>query len=486
MQKLRGRSPCESRGNTPTVITHDRSNCGLSLNDLKGRGSVAGLKTSLNNSDASLTAKGHAGQNPRVSVVYVLNKRGRPLMPCSPRKARVLLKQAKARVVKRTPFTIKLNIATGEVVQPLTLGVDSGYNSLGLSAVSQDKELYRAEVRLREDMVKLNSERREYRRARRHRKTWYRKPRFLNRKKPEGWLAPSIQHKLDSHIKLINKVKEILPISKISIEVAAFDIQKIKNPEIEGEGYQTGKQAGFWNVREYVLYRDNHQCQHCKGKSKSSVLEVHHLKSRQTGGDRPENLITLCSICHDKISKGQLELKATPSKGFKAETFMSTVRWKLIDELRDSGNMVTHTYGYLTKRRRIELGIPKSHSSDAFVIAGGTTQKRTMWEDFIKEVRKSNRKLFKGDRSHIRNTAERFIYGFQRFDKALYNGVECFIFGRRKTGYFDLRKLDGTKIDSSAKHTKLTLIESAKTLLIERRPALLPTPEGEGFRAGAF
>ena len=471
--------------NTPTVITHDRSNCGLSLNSPEGRGSVTDLKTFLNNPDASLTARGHAGQNLRVSViyphtktfgvrVYVLNKRGKALMPCSPKKARVLLKEGKAKVVRRTPFTIKLHIATGEVTQPVTLGVDSGYNSLGLSAVSEGKELYRAQVGLREDLVKLNSERRQYRRSRRCRKTWYRSPRFLNRKKPKSWLAPSIQHKLDSHIKLINKVKDILPISRINIEVAAFDIQKIKNPDIEGKGYQSGEQTGFWNAREYVLYRDNHTCQHCKGKSKDPVLEVHHITSRQTGGDRPENLLTLCSICHNKVSKDQLELKVKPSQGFKAETFMSTVRWKLVNKLRESGNTVTHTYGYATKQKRIHLGIPKTHSNDAFVIAGGTTQKRTIFEDFIKQVRKSNRKLFKGDRSHLKNTTHRLIYGFQRFDKVLYNRVECFIFGRRKTGYFALRKLDGTKIHSSAKHTKLTLLENAKTLLTERRPALLP------------
>jgi N6-L-threonylcarbamoyladenine synthase len=493
MQKLRERRTT----NTPTVITHDRSNCGLLLNSPEGRGSVAGLKTSLNSPDASLTARGHAGQNLRVSVVYpvrrfyangvyVLNKKGKPLMPCAPRKARVLLKEGKATVVRRTPFTIKLNIATGEVMQPITLGVDSGYNSLGLSAVSRDKELYRAEVKLRKDIVKLNSERKEYRRARRYHKTWYRSPRFLNRKKPEAWLAPSIQHKLDSHIKLINKAKEILPILKISIEVAGFDIQKIKNPNIEGKGYQRGKQAGFWNVREYVFHRDNHRCQHCKGKSKSSILEVHHIISRQTGGDRPENLITLCSVCHDKISRGQLKLKAKPSRGFKAETFMSAVRWKLINKLRKTGNVVTHTYGYITKGRRIKLCIPKSHTNDAFVIAGGTNQKRTISEDVIKQVRKCNRKLFKGNRSHLRNTTERFVCGFQRFDKVLYNGVECFIFGRRKTGYFDLRKLDGTNIHCSAKHTKLTLLESAKTLLIERRLALLPTLVGEDFRARFF
>ena len=482
MQKLRERRLT----NTPTVITHDRSNCGLSLNSPEGRGSVAGLKTFLNSPDASLTARGHAGQNPRVSVVYVLNKRGKPLMPCSPRKARMLLSQSKARVAQRTPFTIQLTMATGETKQSTTLGVDSGYNSVGLSAVSADKELYKAEVRLREDLVKLNSERRGYRRARRCRKTWYRSPRFLNRKKPQGWLAPSIQHKLDSHIKVINKVKEILPISRIVVEVAAFDIQKIKNPDIEGKGYQSGEQAGFWNVREYVLHRDNHQCQHCRGKTKSSVLEVHHIVSRQTGGDRPANLITLCSTCHDKVSRGELKLKAKPSKVFKAETFMSTVRWKLINRLRELGDMVGHTYGYLTKGKRIELGLSKSHTNDAFVIAGGTTQKMAIWEDLIKQVRRSNRKLFKGDRSHLRNTAERLVYGYQRFDKVLYTGVECFIFGRRRNGYFDLRKLDGTRIDPSAKHTKLTLVENAKTLLTERRSALLPTPEGEGFRAGVF
>ena len=469
MQKLRERRLTH----TPTVIPHDRSNCGLSLNSSEGRDSVAGLKTSLNSPNAALTARGHAGQNLRVSAVYVLNKRGKPLMPCSPRKARVLLKEDKAKVVKRTPFTIQLTMATGETKQPVILGVDSGYGEIGLSAVTDKKELYSAEVKLRKDIVKLNSERRSYRRARRHRKTWYRKPRFLNRKKPEGWLAPSIQHKLDSHIKLINKVKEILPISNIIIEVAAFDIQRIKNPSISGTGYQNGEKKGFWNVREYVLYRDNHMCQHCKGQNKDPVLEVHHIKSRQVDGNRPDNLISLCKTCHEKVSQGKLELNIKLSKGFKSETFMSTVRWKLVNRLREMGYAVSHNYGYITKQNRIALGLPKSHTNDAFIIAGGNGQKKTTVEYLIKQVRKCNRKLFKGDRSHIKNTAERFIYGFQRFDKVLWKGIECFIFGRRKTGYFDLRKLDGTKIHASAKAKELSLLERAKTLLIERKAALL-------------
>ncbi|MBT9164608.1 MAG: hypothetical protein DDT23_00610 [candidate division WS2 bacterium] len=385
----------------------------------------------------------------------------------------MLLRQNKAVVVNRTPFTLQLLYATGESKQPIALGVDSGYTYIGLSAVTEKQELYSSEVALRTDMVKLNSERRQYRRARRSRNTWYRQPRFLNRKKPEGWLAPSIQNKFDSHIKVINRVKSILPVSRIKVGVAAFDTQKIKNPDISGTDYQNGIQKDFWNTREYVLYRDDHTCQHCKGKSKDPILEIHHRVSRQTGGDRPDNLITLCNTCHQKVSKKKLVLDIKPSKGFKAETLMSTVRWMLVNRLRESGNVVN--YGYITKSKRIELGLSKSHSNDAFVIAGGNCQGRPIPQFFIRQVRKCNRKLFKRDRSHIRNTAPRLVRGFQRYDKVMWKGMECFIFGRRTTGYFDLRQLNGTKVHSSACYKQPSLLERAKTLLIERRLRLPPS-----------
>jgi len=403
-------------------------------------------------------------------LVYVLNKYGEPLMPCYPVKARLLLKQGKAKVVRRTPFTIQLLYGSSGYKQPVTLGVDSGYVHVGLSAVTDKRELYSAEVNLRTDIVKLLSERRGYRRARRSRKTWYRKARFLNRRKPEGWLPPSIQHKLDSHVKIVEEVKKILPVTRIRVEVTAFDTQKIKNPDISGVKYQNGRQKGFWNVREYVLHRDGHICQICKGKSRDKVLEVHHIVSRQVGGDRPDNLITLCRSCHQKLHRGELNIELRARKGFKAETFMSTVRWKVVNRLRELGNDVTPTYGYITKQRRIELGILKSHNNDAFVIAEGGSQTRSSVYYFIKQVRKCNRKLFKGSRSHIRNTAERFIKGFQRFDKVRYRGVECFIFGRRKTGYFSLRKLDGAVVSDSANCKELELLESARTLLAEMHP----------------
>jgi N6-L-threonylcarbamoyladenine synthase len=390
-------------------------------------------------------------------MVYVLNQNDKPLMPCSPGKAKRLLKTGKAVVTTRTPFVIKLLNGSSGYVQPVTLGVDSGFIHIGLSAVTERKEVYSADVVLRSDIVELNSERRMYRRNRRGRKTWYRQPRFDNRKKPEGWLAPSIQHKLDSHKKLICRVQQILPITRVIIEVAAFDIQKIKNPEIEGIDYQNGDQAGFWNTREYVLYRDGHRCQAPKCSHKDKILNVHHIEGRNTGGDRPGNLITLCETCHDKHHRGMLVLKIKRTNGFRAETFMSMVRWRLINQTG-----AEHTFGYMTKSGRIALKLEKSHVNDAFVIAGGTDQGRA-GQLLIRQVRKCNRKLFKGARSHMVNTAPRLVHGFQRFDKVFFHGQECFIFGRRSTGRFDLRGISGNHIHANAPVLQLRLLERART-----------------------
>ena len=175
-------------------------------------------------------------------------------------KVRHLLERGKAKVIKRCPFTIQLLYETNHYVQEITLGVDAGSKTIGLSATSERKEYYAGEVKLRNDIVDLLSTRRELRRTRRNRKTRYRKPRFDNRKRKDKWLAPSVQQKVDTHISAVQKVKKILPISHVVVEVAAFDIQKIKNPKIKGTEYQQGEQLGFWNVREYVFFRDGHIC----------------------------------------------------------------------------------------------------------------------------------------------------------------------------------------------------------------------------------
>jgi len=432
---------------TPTNTPQVRSNCDSVLNSSnRVRNSVQNLKTFDNSPDEELTGKRTPEQNLRVSVVYVLNRRNKPLMPTSPQKARKLLKKGQAHVVNRTPFIIKLNYSTGETKQETVVGLDPGYSHIGISAITEIQELYSAEVLPRTDIVRLLSQKSMYRRTRRSRNLWYREPRFLNRGIKKDWLAPSIQHKL----------------------VSSFDIQKIKNPDISGTDYQQGEQLGFWNVREYVLYRDNHKCQYCKGKSKDKILRVHHIVSRQVGGDRPENLLTLCTICHDSYHRGEISLDKIKvrTKGFKAETFMSIVRWKIDEELKKKFKNVEITYGYITKGKRIKLGISKTHNNDAFVIAGGTLKHKRSQNYLIKQVRKQNRKLYKGARSYIKNTDGRFIKGFQRYDKVLYKGIECFIFGRRSTGYFDIRKLNGEKIHSSIRYIKLKLLEKFKTMLI--------------------
>ena len=251
-------------------------------------------------------------------MVYVLNENGQPLMPTENHaKVRVLLRQGKAKVVNNCPFTIQLLYSSTNYTQPVTLGVDAGSKHIGLSATTEDKELYAADVELRNDIVKLLAARRASRRSRRNRKTRYRKPRFNNRKRDKGWLAPSIREKIGTHLKVVDDTCKLLPVSKIIVETASFDIQKIKNPDVKSTDYQQGEQLGFWNVREYVLFRDGHKCQCCKGKSKDKILNVHHIESRQTGGNAPNNLITLCETCHTGYHKGTVKLPVKIKRGMK-------------------------------------------------------------------------------------------------------------------------------------------------------------------------
>ncbi|HZR42151.1 MAG TPA: RNA-guided endonuclease IscB [Ktedonobacteraceae bacterium] len=418
--------------------------------------------------------------------MYVLNQHGEPLMPCQPRKARLLLKEKKAKVVKIVPFTLQLLYGSSGYKQEVSLGIDAGTQHIGVSATTEKQVLFEAEVKPRTDMVELIATRRQFRRARRQRKTRYRQARFANRKKPEGWLAPSIQQQVDAHLKTIKMVHKILPVKKTTIEVAQFDLQKIKNPEIEGVEYQQGPQMGFWNVREYVLARDHHTCQWCKGKSKEKVLNVHHIESRKTGGNAPCNLITLCETCHDVIHRTHQEHKIEKrANGFRDATQMGIIRLQIYEQARELFPNVQLTYGYITKHTRIEHGLAKSHLVDARCISGHPKAGSDETWYLIKHVRRNNRQLHKatirkgGKRQ--RNTAPKSVHGFRLFDCVNYQGQICFVFGRRSSGYFDLRRLDGTKVHASANSKHLKHIQKASACLIERRCGIPPTPEGVGI-----
>ena len=414
-------------------------------------------------------------------------------MPCSPAKARLLLKAKKAVVKRRTPFTIQLIQATGETVQPVTLGVKAGSKEIGLSASSEKAELYASVVQLRSDIVDLLSTRRELRQARRNRKTRYRAPRFDNRvhSKNQGWLAPSIENKINAHLSRVAIVRKLLPVSKIVVETAAFDIQKIKNPDIEGTDYQQGEQLGFWNIREYVLFRDGHRCCHCGGKSKDPILNVHHLESRKTGGDAPNNLITLCETCHKAYHAEKIVLKQKRGQSFRDAAFMGIMRWTFFNRLKAQCPEleIRNTYGYLTKNTRIRCGFAKTKTTDAFCIAGNLGAKRLGDYFFQKQTRKHNRQIHKltilkgGVRK--RQQAPYKVKGFRLFDKVRLGDREAFIFGRRSSGYFDIRLLTGEKVSPAVSHKHLLLLERRKTFLTQliKEDAIPPATEVAGSLA---
>jgi N6-L-threonylcarbamoyladenine synthase len=300
-------------------------------------------------------------------MVYVQNQRGEPLMPTTPQKAKKLLKKGKARVAGYDPFVIQLLYATGETKQDIALGVDARSKRIGVSATTQKQELYSAQIELRNDGSTLISTKRQYTRSRRHRKTRCRKARFDNRKRSNDSLAPSIQNKVNAHIKVVDKIHGILPISKTIVEVASFDLKKIKNPDISGVGYQKGEQLGFWNIREYVLHRDGHRC-HGEKNCSNKILNVHHIETRKTGGNSPDNLITLCEECHKKYHQGKLILNLIRSQSYRDATFMGIMRWSLYNTLKQLYNSVELTYGYITKNTRISNNLPKEHRIDAIAL----------------------------------------------------------------------------------------------------------------------
>lgn len=390
-------------------------------------------------------------------------------------KVRRLLKNSLAHVVCRIPFTIQLDYDTTDYTQPVSLGVDAGSKHIGISATTSEKELYAADVELRNDIVDKLSTRREQRRTRRSRLR-YRKARFNNRvsSKRKGWLAPSVENKIQTHLTVVEKIHKFLPITNIVVETAAFDIQKINNPSISGSEYQQGEQLDFFNVREYVLFRDNHICQHCKGKSKDKVLNVHHIESRKTGGDSPNNLITLCETCHKAYHRGEFELNVKRGKSFRDAAFMGIMRWSFYDRLKNIYPNVSMTFGYITKNTRITNNLPKEHYVDARCISGNPVVKPLGYYFYQKKVRCQNRQIhkanfLKGGRKKL-NQAPFLVKGFRLFDLVEYQKELYYIFGRRSCGSFDIRKLDGTKVNKGSINCKyLRLIATRKSILIEKR-----------------
>lgn len=364
-------------------------------------------------------------------VVCVLNKNNKPLMPCKPQRARKLIKEKKAKVISYKPFTIKLLYSSYGYTQNTNLGIDLGSKHIGIAITSQDKVLSKGEIELRQDVSSLIETKSILRRSRRNRKTRYRKCKFNFRNKrvfnapkgtklkplqkssnskknwrtlatnidssrPDDWLPPSIQSKIDNTFFWIDKYYNLLPKCNLSIEVGKFDIAKMINPEIEGTDYQQGEVFGFYNARYFVFARDNYTCQVCK-KSKDKILRTHHVLYKSEGGsDRPNNLITVCDDCHTHENHQhsgifyEWMMKKKKMKTYKEPPFMNAMRIRVFRKYPQANI----TYGSITTVKRKELGLDKTHYNDAIAISGIESIKQNCNTVFkIKQFRKKKRSL---------------------------------------------------------------------------------------------
>jgi 5-methylcytosine-specific restriction endonuclease McrA len=381
--------------------------------------------------------------------VFVLAADEKPLMPTTPRRARMWLKQKRARVVKRAPFTIRLCFEpSGRYAQHVKMGVDTGSKTIGVAAVAHSRVLYQAEISLRTDIKRSLDQRRQYRRDRRNRKTRYRPARFNNRKRSGEWLAPSLLSKAESTVWAIVQVADVLPVKQVKLEVASFDTQKMQAPEISGIEYQQGELSGY-HVREYLLAKWRRKCAYC---GRTGVpLEVEHIVPRIRGGtNRVSNLTLACTTCNRSKGKctagefGHPEVQERALIPLKDAVHVSIIKPWVIRTLSNLLGQVniSVTYGYETKYKRMKtLELPKTHYFDAVAIAcehGETVLPAQVWYQ-CKCVPRGRYQLYNGYRSEHKVSGPKKVFGWKLFELVEVNGQIGYISGRRANGRFSVK-----------------------------------------------
>ena len=320
------------------------------------------------------------------NFIFVLDTKGRPLSPCKPGVGRSLLKAGKASVFRRFPFTIILNKEVDARPEPLELKLDPGSKTTGIAIKQGDKIIFGAELQHRGQQIKeALLSRRQIRRGRRNRKTRYRQARFLNRTRPDGWLAPSLQHRVETTLTWVRKLIRLAPVASIVQELVRFDSQLMQNPEISGVMYQQGELQGY-EVREYLLIKWHRQCAYCS--AENVPFEVEHIQPKSRGGsDRVSNLTLACHDCNQK--KGNQDIRAflaakpgllnrilkQAKLPLKDAAAVNSTRWALFNALKETGLPVTTGTGGQTKLNRHRLGLPKSHWLDAACVGSVDTLK---------------------------------------------------------------------------------------------------------------
>jgi hypothetical protein len=417
--------------------------------------------------------------------VYVLSKDNNPLMPCKPAIARLLLKDGKAEVKRKTPFTIKLLNESKEYTQTVVAGMDTGSKHLGCAAIANGDVIYQSSVELRADVSKKMQRRAMYRRARRGRKCRYRPARWLNRSASiaKGRLAPTIRSKVNSHLREKLFVESILPITRWKVETASFDIHKIANPDVEGSDYQKGDQKGYYNLKAFILDRDGYKCQSKRKVKHSDKLHVHHIIFRSNGGtNAPSNLMTLCQGCHDDLHAGKFEIKGSKSKTKHAtEIGIVKSQIKKVWEFEE-------TFGYETKFKREQiLNLPKTHYNDAVAICCEEDELvNPLGSVFFKRhVSAGDYQQTKGIRSQLKIPTGK-LFGLRKFDLVKTAKGTGFVKGKRSIGFFTLMDIHNNTLTASVSVKKNAVRLNARTTTLTqltRITAIPPAPKEAGFLA---
>jgi 5-methylcytosine-specific restriction endonuclease McrA len=381
------------------------------------------------------------------NFAFVLNHDKQPLNPIHPGTARRLLKTGKAAMFRMYPFTIIYKQEVKQTPTPIEIKLDPGSKTTGIALVllgsfawtgnpsaktpQNDKVIWAAELTHRGRNIQASLESRSAIRGnRRARKTRYRPARFLNRTRPKGWLAPSLQHRVDTTLTWVNKLIKFAPVGSIVQELVRFDLQQLENPEISGVEYQQGELLGY-EVREYLLNKWNRQCTYCE--VKDVALQIEHVKPKANGGtNRISNLCLACDKCNKK--KGTLDIKVFLAKKpellrkiqsqlkapLKDAAAVNSTRWALFNRLKLTGLPVSTGSGGLTKFNRTRLGLPKTHWLDAACVGVvGTLEVLTNQPLLIKSQGHGTRQMCRTDKFGFPSRyvpRDKFVKGFQTGD----------------------------------------------------------------------
>lgn len=336
-------------------------------------------------------------------------------MPCHSSRARELLKRGRAAVLRRYPFTIILKDRAGGETQPAQLKIDPGSKTTGIALVADCKRgkkvVWAADLHHRGQVIKDRLlSRRQLRRGRRGRKTRYRPARFDNRRRPRGWLPPSLQSRVDNIFTWANRLYRWTPYNSISVEVVRFDTHKMQTPEISGVAYQQGELQGY-EVREYLLEKWGRKCAYCG--AKDVPLEVEHITPRSRGGsDRVSNLTLACPSCNREKGNqtaqefGYPDIQRKAKHPLKDAAAVNATRWAIYNGLNNGLLPVETGTGGRTKFNRCTQGYPKAHWIDAACV-GESGEQVYIAPDYVPLTIKAN-----GHQSRLMCRVDK--YGFPR------------------------------------------------------------------------